>query len=144
MNKFQANKFQTLKPVNTIVVAALIALTVACGYSSKTTPPVAGTMPAISQLSPDSATAGGAAFVLTVNGTNFSSKAVVNWNGAAQTANTTYVSGSQLMVTVPASAIATSGAVAVTVTNPATPGSGVYGTGATLAETSTMMNFTVN
>jgi hypothetical protein len=144
MNKFQTNKFQTRKPVSTILLAALIALTAACGYSSKTTPPVAGTMPAISQLSPDSATAGGAAFVLTVNGTNFSSKAVVNWNGAAQTANTTYVSASQLMVTVPASAIATSGAIAVTVTNPATPGSGIYGNGATLAETSAMMDFTVN
>jgi hypothetical protein len=138
------NKFQRLKPVSKTLLAALIATTVACGYSAKMTAPVAGTMPAISQLSPDSATAGGAAFVLTVNGANFGSKAVVNWNGVAQTTNTTYVSGSQLMVTVPASAIATSGTVAVTVTNPATPGSGIYGTGATLAETSTMMNFMVN
>ena len=138
------NKFQTLKPVNTILLAALIALTAACGYSAKMTAPGAGTMPAISQLSPDSATAGGAAFVLTVNGSNFGSKAVVSWNGVAQTTNTTYVSGSQLMVSVPAAAIATSGTVAVTVTNPATPGAGIYGTGATLAETSTMMNFTVN
>lgn len=138
------NKLQTLKPVNTILLAALIGLTVACGYSSKTTPPVAGTMPTISQLSPDSATAGGAAFVLTVDGTNFASKAVVNWNGVAQTANTTYVSGSQLTVTVPASAITTAGTIQITVTNPAVAGTGQYGSGGTLAETSTVMNFTVN
>jgi hypothetical protein len=138
------NKFQTLKPVSTILFAALIAATVACGYSAKMTAPVAGTMPTIAQLSPGSATAGGAAFTLTVNGTNFASKAVVNWNGAAQTTNTTFVSASQLMVSVPATAIATAGTIQITVTNPATPGTGIYGTGATLAETSPMMSFTVN
>jgi len=138
------NKFQTFKPVNTMLLAALIGLTVACGYSAKMTPPVAGTMPAIAQLTPDSATAGGAAFTLTVNGSNFSSKAVVNWNGVAQTANTTYVSGGQLTVALPAAAIATAGMVQITVTNPATPGTGIYGSGATMAETSTMMTFTVN
>jgi len=136
--------FQPLKPVNTILLAALLALTVACGYSSKTTPPVAGTMPAISQLNPDSATAGGAAFVLTVDGTNFGTKAVVNWNGVAQTANTTYVSGSQLTVAVPASAIATAGTVTVTVTNPAVAGTGQYGSGGKLAETSAVMDFTIH
>ncbi|MGP0019695.1 MAG: IPT/TIG domain-containing protein [Candidatus Sulfotelmatobacter sp.] len=136
--------FQLSNLAKSISLAALIALTVACGYSAKTTPPVAGTMPAIAQLNPDSATAGGEAFTLTVNGSNFSSKAVVNWNGVAQTANTTYVSGSQLTVTVPASLISASGTIQITVTNPATPGTGIYGSGATLAETSTMMDFTVN
>jgi hypothetical protein len=99
-------------------------------------------MPAISELSPNSATAGGAAFMLTVNGSNFASTAVVNWNGTAQTANTAYVSGNQLTVAVPASAIETAGTVQVTVTNPGTSG-GVYG-GGTLAETSQPMNFTIN
>lgn len=138
------NMLPILQPVKTILLVTLIALTVACGYSSKTTPPVAGTMPAISQLNPDAATAGGAAFVLTVNGTNFGAKAVVNWNGVAQTANTTYVSGSQLTVTVPAAAIATAGTMTVTVTNPGTPGTGMYGGGGTLPETSSPMDFTVN
>ncbi len=140
--------FQPLKPVRAALLATLtvtlLALTVACGYSSKaTTPPVAGTTPTIAELAPTSATAGGAAFTLTVNGTNFGVKAVVNWNGVAQTA-TTYVSGNQLMVAVPAAAIATSGTVTVTVTNPATAGTGPYGSGGTLAETSTPMNFTIN
>jgi hypothetical protein len=136
--------FQTLKPVTTTLLAALIAFTVACGYSSKTTPPVAGTVPTIAALDPSSATAGSAAFTLTVNGTNFGSKAVVNWNGAAQMSNTTFVSASQLTVAVPASAIATAGTVTVTVTNPGTTGTGMYGSGGTLAETSSAMTYTIN
>ncbi len=89
---------KALQPLKTILLVALIAITVACGYSSKMTAPVAGTMPTVSALSPNSATAGSAAFTMTVNGTNFASKAVVNLNGTAQTANTTFVSGNQLMV----------------------------------------------
>jgi len=129
--------------IKTYSLAALIALTLGCGYSSKNYPPVAGAMPAIAELSPDSAQAGGAAFMLTVNGSNFSSKAVVNWNGTAQTASTVYVSGNQLTVAVPASAIASAGAVQVTVTNPGTPGTGMYGSGGTLPETSQPVNFTI-
>lgn len=138
------NRLQTLTPFKTTLLLAMIALTVACGYSSKTTPPVAGAIPAIAQLAPTSATAGGPAFTLTVNGTNFGTKAVVNWNGVAQTSNTTYVSGSQLIVAVPASAIAATGTITVTVTNPGTPGTGMYGSGGTLPETSSPMDFTVN
>jgi hypothetical protein len=138
------NPLQTLTPFKTTLLLAMIALTVACGYSSKTTPPVAGAVPTIAQLAPTSATAGGPAFTLTVNGTNFGTKAVVNWNGVAQTSNTTYVSGSQLIVAVPASAIAATGTIAVTVTNPGTPGTGMYGSGGTLPETSSPMDFTVN
>ena len=62
--------FQTLKPITTTTLVILIAISVACGYSAKTTPPVAGTSPAISQLNPDAVTAGGAGFTLTVNGSN--------------------------------------------------------------------------
>jgi hypothetical protein len=135
---------QTLKPVTTTLLVALIAFTVACGYSSKAMPAVAGAMPTIAALDPTSANAGGAAFTLTVNGTNFGSKAVVNLNGAAQTSNTMFVSASQLTVVVPASAIATAGSVTVTVTNPGTPGGGLYGGGGTLPETSSPTTFTVN
>jgi len=129
----------TVKP---ILLLTLTALTLACGYSAKTTPAMAGAMPTIAALSPSSATAGGPAFTLTVNGTNFGGKAVVNWNGTPQT--TTIVSANQLTVALPAAAIATSGAVSVTVTNPGTPGTGLYGSGGTLAETSMPMTFTVN
>ena len=133
-----------IKSVNTALLAALLVLTVACGYSAKMTPPVAGAVPTIAALSPSSMAAGSPAFTLTVNGTNFGSKAVVNWNGAAQTSNTTFVSANQLTVAVPASAVAASGTVSITVTNPGTTGKGLYGSGGTLPETSTAMNFTIN
>jgi len=132
-----------MKTLSTALLAALIALTLACGYSSQaSTPAVAGSMPSIAELAPDNTNSGGTAFVLTVNGSDFSSKATINWNGTAQT--TTYVSASQLTATIAASDIATPATVPITVTNPATSGTGVYGSGGTLAETSSAMNFTVN
>jgi hypothetical protein len=69
---------------------------------------------------------------------------VVNWNGVAQTANTTEVSASQLSVAVPAATIATLGTVMITVTNPGNPRTGIYGSGASLAETSASMDFTIH
>jgi len=132
-----------MKIAKTLFVAALLVAGMACGYGSKaTTPPVAGTMPTIATLSPASTTHGDQAFVLTVTGTNFSGTAVINFAGTAQTTN--QVSGTQLTATIAAADIATAGTVAVTVTNPATPGMGAYGSGGTLAETSSPMNFTIN
>ncbi len=133
-----------MKTVSAISILLLIALTVACGYSKKAAPATAGNIPAISQLSPDATTAGGPAFAMTVNGTKFSSKAVVNWNGTALTSNTAVISANQLTVSVPAAMIASPATVQITVTNPGTPGTGLYGGGGTLAETSTPMNFTIN
>ena len=78
-------------------------------------------LPAVSSLAPSSATAGGAAFTLTVNGSNFVSSSVVNWNSAAL--STTYVSATQLKAAVPASDIANAGSAGVTVITPA-PGGG--------------------
>ena len=132
-----------MKSVNITLLTTLIALTLACGYSSKPAPATAGTMPTITQLNPDSATAGAPAFMLTVNGSNFGTKAVVNWNGTAQSA-TTYVSGKQLTVSIPASLVMTAGTAQITVTNPATVGTGPYGGGGTTAETSSPMSFTIN
>jgi hypothetical protein len=132
-----------MKTKFTVLLAALIALTVACSYSPKAaTPAAAGAMPAISALAPDNTNAGGPSFLLTVNGANFSSKATINWNGAAQA--TTFVSASQLTATIGASEIANSATVPITVTNPATSGTGIYNMGATLAATSSAMNFTIN
>ncbi|HEV2398419.1 MAG TPA: IPT/TIG domain-containing protein [Candidatus Sulfotelmatobacter sp.] len=130
-----------MKILNTLILATLAVATVACGYGSKNYAAAPGTMPAISQLNPNSATAGGSAFTLTVNGSNFGTKAVVNWNGAPQS-TTTYISANQLMVTVPASMISASGNVQVTVTNPATAGSGMYG--GVQAATSSPAIFTID
>ncbi|MGA7402339.1 MAG: IPT/TIG domain-containing protein [Candidatus Sulfotelmatobacter sp.] len=133
-----------MKRYSAALLAVLAGLTLACGgYSSKsTTPAVAGTMPTIEALAPNAMNSGGAAFVLTVNGSDFSSNATVNWNGAAKT--TTYVSASQLTATIAAEDIATPATVPITVTNPAIAGMGAYGSGGTLAETSAPMNFTIN
>jgi hypothetical protein len=128
-----------MKTVQIAVLDGLLAIGLACGYSKSTTPPQAGTMPAITQLSPSSVTAG-VAFTLTVNGSNFLSNAAVNFNGVAQA--TTHVSANQLTANIPGSADMNSGTVPVTVTNPGTAG-GQYG-GGTLPETSAPMNFTIN
>src|SRR3984893_12550476 len=133
---------QTQQAVKATLLVTFTALTLACGYSSKTTPPVAGSVPTIAALSPAGMAAGRSAFTLTVTGTNFGSQAVVNWNGAART--TAFVSGNQVTAAIPAADIATAGSAAVTVTNPGTPGTGMYGSGGTLAETSSPMSFTIN
>ena len=81
-------------------------------------------LPTITSLSPTSATAGAAGFTLTVNGTNYVSGSVVNFNGTATT--TTFVSATQLTASITAAEIATAGTSNVTVTNPA-PGGGISG-----------------
>jgi hypothetical protein len=78
-------------------------------------------VPSITSLNPSSATAGGPAFTLTVNGSGFISSSVVNFNGSART--TTFVSATQIKASILASDIATSGTANVTVTNPS-PGGG--------------------
>ena len=129
-----------MKIAKTMILAGLLTLGLACGYSSKkTTPTVAGTMPTITALSPSSMTAN-SSFVLTVNGTNFNSNAVINFNSVAQ--STTFVSANQLTANIPAASVATAGSATVTVTNPGT-GGGIYG-GGTSAETSNSMTFTIN
>jgi len=72
-------------------------------------------------LSPTSVAPGGPAFTLTVNGTGFVSGAKIKWNGTALT--TTFVSGSQLTATVPATNIASAATATITVSNPP-PGGG--------------------
>jgi uncharacterized protein (TIGR03437 family) len=72
--------------------------------------------PTVVALSPASATAGAPSFTLTINGLNFAISCVLRWNGVAL--STTFVSATQVTVSVPASLVATAGAAAVTVTNP--------------------------
>ena len=82
----------------------------------------AQTGPVLTSLSPSSATAGGPAFTLTVNGSGFIPTmfslqgpvpgSVVQWNGTALT--TTFVSTTQLTAAVPASDIASAGTAQVT------------------------------
>ncbi len=82
-------------------------------------------VPVISSLSPSSAALGGAAFTLTVNGSNFVSNSTVQWNGADRT--TAFVSATQLTAAILAADILTAGTADVTVVNP-TPGGGTSNT----------------
>ena len=91
--------------------------------------------PNISGLSPDSANAGSADFMLTVNGTGFASSSVVYWNSA--TVSTTYVNAQQVTANIPAADIATSGNASVYVKN---PGTGRY----VMGVNSNTVSFTVN
>jgi len=94
------------------------------GYVHSVTSPtvtVVPGVPTVTSLSPASAVAGSAAFTLTVNGTGFTSAAVVRWNGADRT--TTFVSGTQLRAAVPAADVAAAGTAQVTVFLPP-PGGG--------------------
>jgi hypothetical protein len=77
-----------------------------------------GTAPAptLTTLTPGSATAGGPAFTLTLDGSHFISGAMVMWNGVARAA--TFVSATRLTTAVTASDIAAAGSVAVAVRNP--------------------------
>jgi hypothetical protein len=84
---------------------------------------VVNPVPTIASISPTHSPAG-AAFVLTVNGTNFVNASVVNLNGAAKT--TTFVSALQLTAALTAADAATGGAFNVSVTN-AAPGGGTSG-----------------
>src|SRR5438270_5744371 len=109
----------SMKLVGTTSIVGLILFSLACGYSKTVTPPTTGTAPTIAQLNPPSATANNSV-PLEVDGTNFASHAVINFNGAAMV--TTFVSSTKLQTTVPSTAVMNAGTVPVTVTNPAVAG----------------------
>jgi hypothetical protein len=78
--------------------------------------------PSISSLSPSSAVSGGAAFTLTVKGSNFVAGSTVKWGSTSLA--TTFVSSRQLTAAVAASLIATAAQAGVTVVNPGGAASG--------------------
>lgn len=87
-------------------------------------------VPAFGAFDPVEVTAGGPAFTLAVNGSNFNPDTVVSWNGVQQT--TTFVSDTQVSIDVAANDIMSGGLVPIMVTNPV-PGGGSF-----------VENFTVN
>src|SRR5262249_16883763 len=78
-------------------------------------------VPTIPSLNPNSATVGGGAFTLIVNGTGFAMDSAVQFNGSNRT--TVFVSATQLTASISASDIATAGMASITVVTPA-PGGG--------------------
>ena len=103
-----------------LVILGIVSLAflVGCGggtsqsYNNQPPPPSGSNpTPTITTISPNSAVAGGAAFTLTINGTNFVAASMVNFGGTART--TTYVSATQLTAAIPAAAIVSAGTAAV-------------------------------
>jgi YVTN family beta-propeller protein len=113
-------------------IVSLLLLAGCGGGTSPSSPTSSGSnpTPTITTISPNSTVAGGAAFTLTINGTNFVAASVVNFGGSALA--TTFVNSTQLTVAIAAASIVSTGAPTVTVTNPA-PGGG----------TSKAINFTI-
>ncbi len=95
------------------------------------TPDTSASAPILTSINPTSTLAGGAAFTMTVTGSNFVPTSQVTWLGAARA--TTYVSATQLTATITASDIAFAQIIPIRVTTPA-PGGG----------TSSAINFTIN
>src|SRR6185503_7805265 len=94
------------------------------GTSSDLAFTIANPVPGVLSLSPSSVTAGASAFTVTVTGSGFVNASVVRWNGAARA--TTFVSGTQLQASIPASDLTTAGTAQVSVWTPA-PGGGASG-----------------
>jgi hypothetical protein len=118
-------KRTTLTPRFAISLLVLtLAVYVSCGGGGGgegSSPPPSNPVPSIASLSPASAMAGAAAQTLTINGANFLSSSTVTYNSAAHTA--TFVSSTQLTISLSPSDQATAGSFLVVVTNPP-PGGG--------------------
>lgn len=97
------------------------------GFSNEVTFTITAPAPTLTGISPANAVAGAAPITLTATGSGFIGLSVVRWNGADRP--TTFVSGTELMATIPASDLAAAGAAQVTVFNPA-PGGGTSGAAA--------------
>jgi Tol biopolymer transport system component len=84
-------------------------------------PPLSNPTPSIIAITPTFVLAGGSAFTLVVDGSNFISTSVVRWSGSDRT--TTFASSSRVSAQVLGSDIANAGTASVTVFNPS-PGGG--------------------
>jgi hypothetical protein len=103
-------------PASLIVESGTVSITVTttAGTSAAASLPIKAAPPEISGLNPGVATAGGAAFAMTISGEYFTSATTAKWGSTALT--TAYVSESQLTAAVPAGLIASAGTANITVT----------------------------
>jgi len=110
---------------------SLALIMTGCSGGSSSSQPSSNPLPSIASLSPSSVTAGSQTQSVTITGTNFLSSSTVTFNGKFHTA--TFVSSTQLTLSLQSSDLTNGGQYAVVVSNPA-PGGG----------SSNSMNFTVN
>jgi hypothetical protein len=106
-------------------IVLLTLFTLGCGgygSGSSSGSMAAGAPSVLNPLVPNIATAGSAAFTLTVNGSGFVNGSVIYWNSTART--TQFMTNGQLITSISAADVATAGSVAVFVKNPG--GTGIY------------------
>jgi len=96
-----------------VLLASLIMI--GCGASTQSADPrpvsVISTPPSIAELSPANTPVNSVPFMMTVNGNNFGTAAVVVWNGVAQ--RTVFITSNQLMVSLTAADLQFTGLVPV-------------------------------
>jgi hypothetical protein len=95
-----------------LALISVLSITLVTALSCGTCAPA----PSLTSISPNSATAGGSQFLLTVNGNDFRRDSVVSWNGSLQV--TTFISNHELVAAITATDIAQPGTVLVFVFNP--------------------------
>jgi hypothetical protein len=122
-----SGRISTTLLANDFAVAGTANITVfnpsPAGGTSNTQPlTINNPAPFVSSLSPPTVIAGGIAFSLQVDGSNFVNGSVVRVDGSDR--STTFVNSSQLTATITAGDIAVAGAPTITVFNPA-PGGGL-------------------
>ncbi|MFL6439917.1 MAG: IPT/TIG domain-containing protein [Terriglobales bacterium] len=106
------------------LLASLMAMCVACGGggSPAAIPQIENPVPAVASASlAASNSADVSGFILAVNGTNFVSGSVVNWNGSPRP--TTYVNATQVKAQISAMDLGVGAVAQITTTNPS-PGGG--------------------
>lgn len=111
-SSINANQVVATIPANLITTSGTVTVAVISGGVTSNSANFA-INPGLSSISPDSATAGGAGFTLTVNGTGFVSGAEVQWNGSNLA--THFVSSTQLTAPVLQNLIASAGSAQITV-----------------------------
>lgn len=92
-----------------VLLLTLVLASAGCGYGSHN---YMGGAVQVTQLMPNSETAGGGDFLLTVTGAGFGTDAVIYW-GVTPQASSAYMSTTQVSATIPAADIANVGSVQV-------------------------------
>jgi hypothetical protein len=97
-----------------LIALLFCAMTLGCGYGSSYNNGGGGnSVPTVTQLMPNTATAGGAAFTLTITGTHFTTGSLVYWGTTPLTGNSVYGSATQMTANIGAPMIANTGTINV-------------------------------
>jgi hypothetical protein len=114
-----SSALQAQVPTTSLAKAGTFPITVANGGSATSAAvnfSVAAAAPTIASVSPSTSVAGGAAFTLSVTGTNYNTGSVVQWNGSPRV--TKFTNGTTLSAQIQAADIANAGTASIVVVNP--------------------------